>query len=73
MASIVLEPGVKEMLLADTRDFLKSEKVCCLLLDHPFYSLAPLIFDPSPRFFSLFSYRSTSSAEVDLSAGFFFA
>ena len=54
MASIVLEPGVKEMLLADTRDFLKSEKVCCLLLDHPFYSLAPLIFDPSPRFFSLF-------------------
>lgn len=27
MGSIVLEPGVKEMLLADTRDFLKSEKV----------------------------------------------
>ncbi|KLO06556.1 P-loop containing nucleoside triphosphate hydrolase protein [Schizopora paradoxa] len=26
MGSIVLEPGVKEMLLADTRDFLKSEK-----------------------------------------------
>ncbi|EJD05988.1 P-loop containing nucleoside triphosphate hydrolase protein [Fomitiporia mediterranea MF3/22] len=26
MESIVLEPGVKEMLLADTRDFLKSEK-----------------------------------------------
>ncbi|KAL5532989.1 hypothetical protein ACEPAF_4763 [Sanghuangporus sanghuang] len=26
MASIVLEPGVKEMLLADTRDFLRSEK-----------------------------------------------
>ena len=28
MESIVLEPGVKEMLLADTRDFLRSEKVC---------------------------------------------
>lgn len=27
MESIVLEPGVKEMLLADTRDFLRSEKV----------------------------------------------
>lgn len=27
MSSIVLERGVKEMLLADTRDFLKSEKV----------------------------------------------
>ena len=27
MSSIVLNPGVKEMLLADTRDFLKSEKV----------------------------------------------
>lgn len=27
MTSIVLNPGVKEMLLADTKDFLKSEKV----------------------------------------------
>lgn len=27
MSSIVLNPGVKEMLLNDTRDFLKSEKV----------------------------------------------
>ena len=27
MASIVLNPGVKEMLLEDARDFLKSEKV----------------------------------------------
>ena len=27
ISSIVLNPGVKEMLLADTRDFLKSEKV----------------------------------------------
>ena len=27
MSSIVLNPGVKEMLLADTKDFLKSEKV----------------------------------------------
>lgn len=27
MESIVLEPGVKEMLLTDTRDFLRSEKV----------------------------------------------
>ena len=27
MESIVLEPGVKEMLLSDTRDFLRSEKV----------------------------------------------
>lgn len=26
MSSIVLAPGVKEMLLADTKDFLKSEK-----------------------------------------------
>lgn len=28
MSSIVLNRGVKEMLLADTKDFLKSEKVC---------------------------------------------
>ncbi len=28
MSSIVLNPGVKEMLMADTKDFLKSEKVC---------------------------------------------
>lgn len=27
MSSIVLQPGVKEMLLADARDFLRSEKV----------------------------------------------
>ena len=27
LSSIVLNPGVKEMLLADTKDFLKSEKV----------------------------------------------
>lgn len=27
MGSIVLNPGVKEMLLGDTRDFLKSEQV----------------------------------------------
>jgi chaperone BCS1 len=27
MSSIVLNPGVKEMLLADARDFLRSEKV----------------------------------------------
>ena len=27
MGSIVLNPGVKEMLLNDTKDFLKSEKV----------------------------------------------
>ena len=27
MSSVVLNPGVKEMLLNDTRDFLKSEKV----------------------------------------------
>lgn len=26
MSSIVLDPGVKEMLLDDTRDFLRSEK-----------------------------------------------
>lgn len=32
MASIVLNPGVKEMLLDDTRDFLKSEKVCVPIL-----------------------------------------
>jgi chaperone BCS1 len=28
MSSIVLNPGVKEMLLADTKDFLRSEKWC---------------------------------------------
>lgn len=28
MSSIVLNPGVKEMLLEDTKDFLRSEKVC---------------------------------------------
>jgi len=28
ISSIVLNPGVKEMLLNDTKDFLKSEKVC---------------------------------------------
>jgi hypothetical protein len=28
MGSIVLDPGVKEMLLGDARDFLASEKVC---------------------------------------------
>ena len=27
ISSIVLNPGVKEMLLSDTKDFLKSEKV----------------------------------------------
>lgn len=32
MSSIVLNPGVKEMLLADTKDFLKSEKVCIEVL-----------------------------------------
>ena len=31
MSSIVLNPGVKEMLLSDTKDFLKSEKVCIAL------------------------------------------
>ena len=31
MSSIVLNPGVKEMLLSDTKDFLKSEKVCAVL------------------------------------------
>ena len=31
MSSIVLNAGVKEMLLADTKDFLKSEKVCIAL------------------------------------------
>jgi chaperone BCS1 len=30
MGSIVLNPGVKEMLLNDTKDFLKSEKVGAL-------------------------------------------
>jgi hypothetical protein len=32
MSSIVLNQGVKEMLLSDTRDFLKSEKVSIPLL-----------------------------------------
>lgn len=30
ISSIVLNPGVKEMLLSDTKDFLKSEKVATL-------------------------------------------
>ena len=30
ISSIVLNPGVKEMLLSDTKDFLKSEKVIIL-------------------------------------------
>lgn len=38
MQSIVLEPGVKEMLLADTRDFLRSEKV-----RHPISMRASLV------------------------------
>lgn len=36
MASIVLNPGVKEMLLEDTKDFLRSEKVC---IHDPTFSL----------------------------------
>lgn len=32
MGSIVLNPGVKEMLLNDTKDFLKSEKVSPYLI-----------------------------------------
>ena len=31
MSSIVLNPGVKEMLLADARDFLRSETVSTIL------------------------------------------
>lgn len=31
LSSIVLNPGVKEMLVADAKDFLKSEKVCAQL------------------------------------------
>jgi chaperone BCS1 len=34
MSSIVLNPGVKEMLLNDTRDFLKSEKVILTYMKH---------------------------------------
>lgn len=34
MSSIVLNPGVKEMLLSDTRDFLKSEKVSFFTVAH---------------------------------------
>lgn len=34
MSSIVLNPGVKEMLLADTKDFLKSEKVRSRVAQH---------------------------------------
>jgi mitochondrial chaperone BCS1 len=33
MSSIVLNPGVKEMLLSDARDFLKSEKVSHVACD----------------------------------------
>ncbi len=33
MSSIVLEPGVKEMLLADCRDFLRSEYWCVHYLE----------------------------------------
>jgi mitochondrial chaperone BCS1 len=43
ISSIVLNPGVKEMLLSDTRDFLKSEKVntmtfCYLFLGPHYWS-----------------------------------
>ena len=38
ISSIVLNPGVKEMLVSDTKDFLKSEKV-----SHLFF------FPPTPR------------------------
>jgi len=33
MSSIVLEPGVKDMLLSDCKDFLHSEDWC--VLSHP--------------------------------------
>ena len=40
ISSIVLNPGVKEMLLSDTKDFLKSEKVLPLpRASHPLHLL----------------------------------
>lgn len=42
MSSIVLNPGVKEMLLNDTRDFLKSEKVISVF----YQSHVSLIINP---------------------------
>jgi hypothetical protein len=40
MGSIVLDPGVKEMLLGDARDFLASEKVCGLRISSLFFSIS---------------------------------
>ena len=41
ISSIVLNPGVKEMLLGDTKDFLKSEKVrfFCITANFPLLTL----------------------------------
>ena len=41
MSSIVLNPGVKEMLLNDARDFLKSEKACHLSCYPSAYLMTP--------------------------------
>ena len=35
MSSIVLNPGVKEMLISDTHDFLRSEKVRARVFRYP--------------------------------------
>lgn len=40
MSSIVLQPGVKDMLLADCKDFLMSEEWYVFVLD---YSLGPTL------------------------------
>lgn len=48
MSSIVLNPGVKEMLLNDARDFLKSEKVCHLSTSNAAAYLTTLISSGTP-------------------------
>jgi hypothetical protein len=54
MASIVLNPGVKEMLLEDTRDFLRSEKVHIITCTPRFPRLIPAVTCLAPLLFLLF-------------------
>jgi SpoVK/Ycf46/Vps4 family AAA+-type ATPase len=67
MASIVLNPGVKEMLLDDARDFLKSEKVSRVFISLPFLFfiitqlLFPLLVSTHKLTFKLF--RTTNHLE----------
>ena len=66
ISSIVLNPGVKEMLLSDTKDFLKSEKVrpLCALIPPPHHSRLPTCYasgTPTAAFHSGGAISSTGS------------